>query len=170
MPSTSAIESLAKTLRTRSATLSLAESCTGGLVSARIAALSGVSDVYRGGVVAYSNDLKLQILKVPPAVLRQLGAVSNTVAIWMARGAREQLRSDWAASITGIAGPSGGTPLKPVGTVCFAVVGPGVEWAASRHFKGDRSAIQDQSATFIVDALRVAIAEGVEGLVAKFDA
>lgn len=158
------IEQLVTHLRKRGERVSFAESCTGGLVSARMAALAGVSDVYCGAIVAYANEVKTEILHVPESEIRQVGAVSTTVAISMARGAKDVLHSEWAASITGIAGPSGGTPTKPVGTVCFAVVGPRVEWSAMMHFDGDRAAIQDQSAKFVVEAMLVALDEGVDGL------
>ena len=162
--STAAIENLVLRLRARGHRVSFAESCTGGLVSARVAALAGVSDVYCGAVVCYANEVKTEVLGVSPSLLRQLGAVSTSVAIEMARGAKKVLRSNWAASITGIAGPSGGTIEKPVGTVCFAIVGPGVEWSSVQHFDGDRAAIQDSSAKFVVDALSLALDEGLKGL------
>lgn len=162
---TSEILDMAEKLRARSQRVAFAESCTGGLVSARVAAVAGISDIYNGAVVAYANHVKTEVLHVPESLIRQLGAVSTSVAIAMARGARDVLRTEWAASITGIAGPSGGTATKPVGTVCFAVVGPGVEWSEARYFKGDRAEIQDQSAKFVIDAVRLALDEGAEGLV-----
>lgn len=164
------IEQLVALLRAQGATLSLAESCTGGLVSSRIAALAGVSDVYLGGVVAYANAAKIEILDVAESVLRQSGAVSAQTALAMATGARARFQSAWAASITGIAGPSGGTPQKPVGTVCFAVCGPGVEWTKILYLNGDRAQIQDQSARFIVQVLITALKAGSDGLVQSFDA
>ncbi len=163
-PAAPSIVSLSEKLRTRGQRVAFAESCTGGLVSARFAALAGISDVYNGAIVAYPNHVKTELLRVPESLIRQLGAVSTSVAIAMAVGAKKVLRSDWSASITGIAGPSGGTPQKPVGTVCFAVVGPGVEWSVLTHFDGDRAAIQDQSALFVIRALTLALDEGIEGL------
>ena len=159
------IEQLSHKLRDRRQRVAFAESCTGGLVSARFAAQAGVSDVYCGAIVAYANEVKTEVLKVPQGLIRQLGAVSAPVARAMAHGAKDILHSNWAASITGIAGPSGGTPHKPVGTVCFAVAGPGVEWSCTMHFDGDRAAIQDQSAKFVVEALIAALDDGAEGLV-----
>ncbi|CAN5390990.1 hypothetical protein BH10BDE1_BH10BDE1_19100 [soil metagenome] len=161
---TAKIEALVQKLRARGHRVAFAESCTGGLVSARMAALSGVSDVFCGAVVSYTNEIKSEVLGVPKSLIRQLGAVSTSVALEMARGARRVLRSDWAASITGIAGPTGGTAQKPVGTVCFAISGPGVEWSCMMHIDGDRAAIQDQSAKFVVEAMTVALDEGAEGL------
>jgi PncC family amidohydrolase len=167
-PDLRAIEALAGKLRERGLRISFAESCTGGLVSSRMAALAGVSDVFCGAVVCYTNEVKTDVLGVPLSLIRQLGAVSTSVAIAMARGAKKVLRSDYSASITGVAGPGGGTPLKPVGTVCFAIVGPGLEWSNLQHFKGDRAAIQDQSAKFVVDAMSLALDKGLEGLVEKY--
>ena len=164
----SAIERLASVLRTRAQRVSFAESCTGGLLSSRMAALAGVSDVFCGAVVCYTNEVKIEVLGVSPSLIRQLGAVSNSVALAMARGAKKVLRSDWAASITGIAGPSGGSSQKPVGTVCFGLIGPGIEWSIVQHFDGDRAAIQDQSAKFVVDAMSLALDRGLEGLNEKF--
>jgi PncC family amidohydrolase len=148
---------IAEKLRARSQTLAFAESCTGGLVAACFAAESGVSDVFQGAIVAYSNDVKFRVLRVPESTVRQLGAVSTTTALAMARGVRDVLGTNWAASITGIAGPTGGTPQKPVGTVCFAVVGPGLEWVSQRLFAGDRNAVQKKSAEFLLDALENAL-------------
>ncbi len=159
-----AIERLAAKLRSRNHRVAFAESCTGGLVSSRMAARAGVSDVFCGAVVCYTNEVKSEVLKVPTSLMRQLGAVSTPVAAEMARGAKLLLKSDWAASITGIAGPGGGSPQKPVGTVCFAISGPGVEWSRMMHIDGDRAAIQDQSAKFVVEALCIALDEGAEGL------
>lgn len=147
------VKKLASLLRARGQTVAFAESCTGGLVAASLAAESGVSDVFHGGVVAYSNDVKTKVLGVPESVIRQLGAVSTTTAVAMARGVSRVIDATWGASITGVAGPSGGTVQKPVGTVCFAIVGPGVEWSSQQHFSGDRNAVQAQSARFLIDSL-----------------
>lgn len=104
-------------------TLGLAESCTGGQVAARITAISGASKVFRGALVAYDNDIKEQLLQVHPSSLLQFGAVSEQVVKEMAEGAKEQLQVDYAIATSGIAGPTGGTPTKPVGTVWIAVAG-----------------------------------------------
>lgn len=148
---------VASQLRARGQTVAFAESCTGGLVAANFAAEAGVSDVFQGAIVAYSNDVKFRILGVPSSVVRQLGAVSTTTALAMARGARDVVATDWAASITGIAGPSGGTAQKPVGTVCFAIVGPGVEWMSQQVFSGGRNAVQKKSAEYVLAALEKAL-------------
>jgi nicotinamide-nucleotide amidase len=122
--------------------LSTAESCTGGGIAARLTDIPGSSDVFMGGVVAYDNRLKRDLLGVPAELLEQHGAVSEAVSIAMAEGAKLRLGTDVSVSVTGIAGPAGGTPEKPVGLVWLAVAGPaGV--SAHRHlFPGDRAEIR----------------------------
>jgi PncC family amidohydrolase len=142
-------------------TLGVAESCTGGLLSSWITELPGVSDVFQGAVVAYANRIKVEFLNVPEETLVSSGAVSVQTATAMARGARERLGVDWAISITGVAGPSGGSPQKPVGTVCICISGPefegrgepSTEWAGMQHFAGDRRRIQETSALFALKKL-----------------
>ena len=129
----------------RGLTLAFAESCTGGLVSSSLVEHSGVSRIFQGSVVSYSNESKVQLLGVSKDILEEKGAVSEEVALQMARGAASKLSSDWAASVTGVAGPEGGTTEKPVGTVCFALVGPGVEKTKKEFFSGDRREIREQS-------------------------
>jgi nicotinamide-nucleotide amidase len=110
-------------LQKKGLTLALAESCTGGLLAARLTDLPGASAVLQGGVVAYANAAKTALLGVPEALLGSHGAVSESVALAMARGVRERLGAKVGVAATGIAGPDGGSPEKPVGTVCFALVG-----------------------------------------------
>jgi PncC family amidohydrolase len=135
--------------------IGLAESCTGGLLSAWIAQQPGISNVYQGAVVSYGRAAKEQILSVTPAMITSAGLVSEPVARAMARGARTALAADWAVSITGIVGPTGGSPEQPVGTVCFAVVGPDYEAATTHNFDQhlDRQEIQRQAAVFALDLL-----------------
>lgn len=140
------IHDIANALRARGETVGFAESCSGGLMSGTMAAVPGVSDVFMGGVVAYSNEVKMNLLQVPFTQIRSMGAVSLPVARSMANGARAALGVDWAVSVTGIAGPSGGTPTKPVGTVCFGIRGPGVDKVIQEHFAGGRQVIQKASA------------------------
>lgn len=147
------VQELVSVLREKQATLTLAESCTGGLLASQITAQPGVSDVYLGSFVTYSNRMKREILGVPSHILSTLGAVSRPVALDMARGAKALTQATWAVSITGIAGPSGGTDKKPVGTVCFAVVGPGVEKTFQSHFEGERSDVQQASVKFAAEIL-----------------
>jgi nicotinamide-nucleotide amidase len=110
-----------QTLRKRGWSIATAESCTGGLVAAALTAIPGSSDVVLGGFVTYSNAMKTGQLGVPYAVLEAHGAVSEPVALAMAKGALQASGADIAVAITGVAGPGGGSELKPVGMVCFAV-------------------------------------------------
>jgi PncC family amidohydrolase len=112
-------------LRRRGLHLAVAESCTAGLLGAALTAVPGSSDYVLGGVIAYSNGLKEQLLGVPRETLDTVGAVSEEAALAMAHGARERLGADLAVSITGVAGPGGETPTKPAGLIWLAVSGPG---------------------------------------------
>lgn len=127
-------------------TLALAESCTGGMIAAQITAIPGCSSWFRGGVVAYHNQVKQQVLGVAPELLEQYGAVSEQVAVAMAEGARCLLGSDLALAVTGIAGPEGGTPQKPVGTVYLALADPDGCKVARYQFEGDRASVRQQTA------------------------
>ncbi|GAA1481378.1 hypothetical protein GCM10009624_18180 [Gordonia sinesedis] len=138
--------------------IATAESCTGGLIAARLTDRAGSSEYVMGGVVSYSNDAKTDLLDVPAHLIDEHGAVSEAVAAAMADGAAARFGADIAVSTTGIAGPGGGTPLKPVGTVCFgvAVAGePTRTW--TRHLPGGRAAVRDRATTIamhlVADAL-----------------
>tara|TARA_B100000749_G_scaffold279661_1_gene273049 strand:+ start:33959 stop:34438 length:480 start_codon:yes stop_codon:yes gene_type:complete len=141
--------------------LGFAESCTGGLISSQLTALSGVSSFYRGTVVSYHGDVKRDVLKVSASDIKEHGQVSEPVALQMARGAQQVLAADWAVSVTGVAGPTGGTEIKPVGTVCFAVVGPEFERVLTHHFDKDltREQIQLQTANKAFELLLQAVNE-----------
>lgn len=145
---------LAQSLRAQKLTVAFGESCTGGLLSARMASLAGVSDIYLGSVVSYSYDAKVDLLGVKWDTLNALGAVSEAVAREMVRGVCEKLKSSCSVGITGIAGPSGGTAEKPVGTVWIAVKGPKFEVAEKFLFKGDRIEIQQQSTVAAIALLQ----------------
>lgn len=135
-------ESVLDGLRARGWRIGVAESCTGGLLAARLTGCSGSSDVFRGGVVAYSNDSKAELLGVPPALIEEHGAVSGQVAESMAEGSARRLGTEVAVGITGIAGPSGGSEGKPVGTVWFGFRVPGRGWTECHRFPGDRSEVR----------------------------
>lgn len=141
-------------LSRRGQTLAAAESCTGGLVSAHLTDVPGASQVFLGGVVSYSNEAKEQMIDVPHETLVAHGAVSEEVAGAMASGVRARFGSDWGLSITGIAGPTGGTEDKPVGLVHWAVAGP--DHVSSKHkvFLGDRSIVREWSMNAVLDLLR----------------
>ena len=137
-------------------TLSVAESCTGGGLGAALTAVPGSSAVFAGGVIAYSNAVKQQLLDVPAELLERHGAVSDPVVAAMAEGARQRLGTDWSIAVSGIAGPGGGTDEKPVGLVHLAVSGPdGCESTAERF--GDRrgrEAVQQLTVIRALDRLR----------------
>lgn len=141
-------------LRARQARLVVAESCTGGLLGARITAVPGASDVFIGGVVAYDNVVKSGMLDVRPELLERHGAVSEEVVSAMAEGVQRQFAVDAALAITGIAGPSGGTADKPVGTVWMAARLGTEARALKRIFPGDRGEIRARAAQGALDLLR----------------
>lgn len=147
------IEKLLEELRRRRLSVGFGESCTGGLLSATLAEIAGVSDVFMGSVVTYSYNAKVDLLGVQWETLNNQGAVSEDVARQMARGVCNKLKVNCSIAITGIAGPSGGTAEKPVGTVWFAVRGPKFEAAEVKQFAGDRVAVQLQSVEFAVELL-----------------
>lgn len=140
--------------RTRGLTLATAESCTGGLVAARLTAVPGSSDVFRGGVVAYANDVKEAELGVARTLIEQHGAVSAETAKEMAEGARDRLGADVAVSVTGIAGPDGGTDEKPVGLVYLHASGPGGEKARRIDLPGDRDMIRGRATAAALHLVR----------------
>ena len=145
-------------LRGRGEMLGTAESCTGGLIGARLTDVPGSSGWYAGGVVSYSNAVKESALGVPGAMIERHGAVSAEVAEAMARGALHRLGCDWSIAVTGVAGPGGGTPDKPVGLVYVAVGRPdGVEVRELR-LHGDRERIRMRSSTLVLHLLRTALA------------
>lgn len=134
--------------------LATAESCTGGLVGARLTDVPGASDVYVGGVVAYSNELKRSALGVSDETLRAHGAVSKETAAAMASGARARLSADVGVAVTGVAGPGGGTPEKPVGLVYLHAEGPDGQSAWSGCLPGDREAVRNRATALALHLLR----------------
>lgn len=139
-------ERLGTSLLARGEWLTAAESCTGGWLAQSVTAIAGSSGWFERGFVTYSNAAKVDMLGVPETTLERHGAVSEATARAMAQGALAHSRADWAVAITGIAGPGGGTPEKPVGTVCFAWAGKegGCE-AQTCHFVGERAAVREQA-------------------------
>lgn len=151
---TSERTALIQILRQKKWTVGFAESCTGGRLSAVFTEISGVSDVFVGSVVSYANEVKTDLLDVRPETLKSFGAVSEDTAREMVRGLRARLKVTVGVAVTGIAGPTGGTPSKPVGTVCFAAAGPAFEEARTVRFEGDRVSVQSQAAEFAMNFLR----------------
>ena len=143
--------------RARGLTAGTAESCTGGLVAARLTSVPGSSDVFRGGIIAYENAVKQRVLDVPSTMLEEHGAVSAEVARAMAHGARARLEIDVAVSVTGIAGPGGGTSEKPVGLVFFHVAGPDGDVAQRIELPGEREWVRQRSAVAALHLLRRAL-------------
>jgi nicotinamide-nucleotide amidase len=146
-------------LRHRRSRLGVAESCTGGMVAARITSIPGASDTFIGGVVAYADVIKTAALKVPLDVLEAYGAVSEETVCAMAEGAQRLFSTDASIAVTGIAGPTGGTPDKPVGTVWLAARVHTTTRVVRRVFPGDRGEIQRRSAQAALDLLRRLLAE-----------
>lgn len=148
-------EVVGRLLEARGLRLGTAESCTGGLVGERVTRVPGASAWYLGSIVAYADEVKERVLGVPGDLLRRHGAVSQEVALAMARGCRERLGCDWAVSVTGIAGPGGGSEAKPVGTVHLAVAGPGGrERPILARFPGGRRIVRRLAGQWALDLLR----------------
>jgi PncC family amidohydrolase len=133
--------------------LAIAESCTGGLVGHRLTNVPGASTYFLGGVIAYSNELKVDLLGVRPETLERYGAVSEQAVLEMARGARNRLNADLGFSVSGIAGPDGGTPEKPVGLVWFGLSATYTEKTQTFIFSGNRVEIKHQAAGAGLDLL-----------------
>ncbi len=146
---------LGEILRERGLTLATAESCTGGLIAKRLTDIPGSSGYFTGSVVAYGDKVKREQLGVPAETLAEYGAVSEETAAAMARGVRERLNVDIGLSVTGIAGPGGGSEDKPVGTVCFGLSWEGGEYAEKRHIAGDRDFVRKRSAQRALDMVRL---------------
>jgi nicotinamide-nucleotide amidase len=140
--------------REKGLTIGAAESCTGGLVSARLTSVPGSSDVFVGGLVAYDDRLKLDGLNVPAELLERYGAVSAETAAAMAAGARSTLGADVAVSVTGVAGPGGGTPQKPVGLVFIHAESPDASHGVELHLPGSRDAVRRRGAASALHLLR----------------
>jgi PncC family amidohydrolase len=125
--------------------VAVAESCTGGLLGGSLTALAGSSEYFLGGVIAYSNDLKTSLLNIPSTLLDSEGAVSMLVVEAMAQGVAAVTNADCGISVTGVAGPSGGTPEKPVGTVWVAVSLPSGMTSRLYNFSGNRDEVREQA-------------------------
>ncbi|MDO4733504.1 MAG: CinA family protein, partial [Bacillota bacterium] len=135
--------------------ISCAESCTGGLLAARLVDVPNASRVLEASLVTYSNEAKMRYLRVPGGLLSQYGAVSQEVALSMAKGVAAENQAELGIGISGVAGPGGGTVEKPVGMVCFGFSLPGREYACTQHWLGlDRKRVRERSVDF---ALRKAL-------------
>jgi len=146
-------------LRLARQTVATAESCTGGMLGERITSVPGSSDVFLGGVIAYHNDVKVKALGVRAEDIERHGAVSEQVALQMASGIRDRMGADVGVSVTGIAGPGGGTPEKPVGLVWVSVHRTDAE-ARRFHVGGDRAEIRQRAAQAALEMVRRALSNG----------
>jgi nicotinamide-nucleotide amidase len=141
-------------LRSLNKTLAVAESCTGGLLSSSFTEVPGISKVFHGGAVCYHNDAKVQMLDVPESMLEQHGAVSEETAIAMATGACDKFGADYGLSVTGFAGPTGGTQVLPVGSIYLGYASPVGVWAKKIQLRGDRASNRRRAATAALDWMR----------------
>ncbi|GMR05357.1 MAG: hypothetical protein BMS9Abin24_166 [Thermodesulfobacteriota bacterium] len=148
------LRALAVALKGRAMTMAVAESCTGGLLGSMITGVPGSSEYFTGGVIAYSNEVKKRLLGVEAATLEKYGAVSSRTAKEMAEGVRRRLRADAGVSITGIAGPGGGTARKPVGTVYIGVSTSKRTRVKKFYFEGSRKAVRKASALAAIGLLK----------------
>jgi nicotinamide-nucleotide amidase len=142
--------------RAKNFTITTAESCTGGLIGAALTDVPGASAVFERGFITYANAAKTDMLGVPAGLLESVGAVSEAVARRMAAGAQNRAGATIAIAVTGIAGPGGGSPAKPVGTVWFGLAGPAGITAHHRVFTGDRAAIRAASVLYGLKLLMAA--------------
>jgi nicotinamide-nucleotide amidase len=150
--------SLLDTCRAKGVRLATAESCTGGLIAAALTAIAGSSDVVERGFVTYSNEAKTEMLGVPADLIASVGAVSERVAQRMADGALRQSHAQIAVSVTGVAGPGGGSAEKPVGLVCFGLARRGAAVASEQHvFPGNRTAIREATVARAFALIRAAL-------------
>ena len=149
-------EKLVELLKAQGLTCATAESCTGGGVGSAITAVPGSSAVFAGGVISYSNEVKAEVLGVSRDDLARVGAVSGEVAAQMAEGARRLLKTDMAVSLTGIAGPDGGTETKPVGLVWFGLATPQGVRTEKAIFSGDRAQVRSQAIVHALGMLTIA--------------
>ena len=148
---------LTELLTSKSMTIAVAESCTGGSLSSALTSIPGASSYFNCGFITYSNESKINMLNVNPQSIELFGAVSEKVAYEMAMGAGQNSKSDVAISVTGIAGPSGGTPEKPVGMVCFGFYVNGHVSTTTQFFSGVRSEIVAESIAFALTELTLKI-------------
>jgi nicotinamide-nucleotide amidase len=152
-------ETIGELLRKKGRTLCTAESCTGGMIAERLTDIPGSSVYFKGGAVAYCNELKKSVLGVTDAALRRFGAVSPEVVSLMAGGARERFGTDYALAVSGIAGPGGGTEEKPVGLVYIGLAAPKKVETFERRFSGTRSMVRERAAMTALDILRRSLIE-----------
>ena len=153
------LEDIGNLLRKKDLTISVAESCTGGLIGYNLTSVPGSSDYFKGGVIAYSNEIKTNLLSVSPLTLKKFGAVSSETAGEMASGVKKLLKTDVGISSSGIAGPTGGSEDKPVGTVALGVDIPQKIITNMVHLEGDRNDIRKQATLRVLEMLKILLEE-----------
>jgi nicotinamide-nucleotide amidase len=160
-------EVVGRLLSEKKQTIAVAESCTGGLIGARITNVSGSSKYFERSVVTYSNEAKTQLLNVPSETIKRHGAVSEQVALLMAEGVRKLARTDYGLSVTGVAGPTGGTPQKPVGLVFIGFAHENDSFAQKFMFGEDRNSNRERAAQAALNLVRLFLTKAVSGLSAR---
>ncbi len=145
---------LVKTLLENNMKIATAESCTGGMIASKITSVPGASECFDCGVITYSNEQKQKLIGVSADTLSKYGAVSEETALEMCKGVKKLANADFGISVTGIAGPGGGTPEKPVGTVWIGICGENVHKAFRFLFSGDRNQVRQQSAITAMEMAR----------------
>ncbi len=146
-------EKIIDILTERKQSITFAESCTGGRIAAAFTAVPGASNVLNGSCVTYSNEIKHRWLGVELSILENFGAVSKECVSQMLDGVREMAQSDYAIAVSGIAGPTGGTEFKPVGTVYIGILTPQTKDVVHCHFKGSREEVQEEATQFAIEKL-----------------
>lgn len=159
---TKLVNQIGRIMLTGGKTLSSAESCTGGMVGMLITSVPGSSEWFRGGVIAYSNSLKTDLLDVPASLIEAEGAVSRGTAMAMAAGVRELTGSDFSISVTGVAGPGGSTQEKPAGSVWMAVCSSQSVFAELKRFTGNRDVVRRKAAHYLLAMLYELLEKEVE--------
>lgn len=147
-------KTVASLMKKNHKTLSVAESCTGGLLAAKLTSVPGSSNFFKQGLIVYSNESKITLLGIPKSIIKREGAVSRTVARIMAEHVRRKAHTDYGISITGIAGPGGATKKKQVGLVYIGIAAPHLSRVEEFHFKGNRDAIRTRSVMHALNLLR----------------
>ncbi len=150
---TDQITAIIKTLKNKKQTISFAESCTGGRIAAAFTSVSGASKVFNGSVVSYANEIKHEWLGVSDEILQNFGAVSHECVSQMLKGIAKMAHADYAIAVSGIAGPTGGTEYKPVGTIYIGLLSPASNIVHHCFFEGDREAVQNASVEFAINLL-----------------
>jgi PncC family amidohydrolase len=153
------LKDIGNLLRKKALTVSVAESCTGGLIGSFLTSLPGSSDYFKGGIIAYSNEIKTALLSVSPQTIKKFGAVSSEAVREMAHGVKKLLKTDIGLSSSGIAGPTGGSEKKPVGTVALGVDIPQKIITNMVHLEGDRTDIRKLATIRVLEMLKTLLEE-----------